>query len=417
MADEGWTGTVVSPHAPRAAGPAWIAIVAIAYVACGLLGMAVAVQQVSAVWAPSGLALAAVLLFGPRAAIGVALGSLLLNLGYGFEAGRPGASVTVATALAAGATLEALVGRALLLAGIAITGTVHHRGTFAHSSLSESLAFLQAFIGVIAVTTLVLCAVIEERASRTRALLRARDEAQVARAAAEEANRAKTMFLASASHELRTPLNHIIGYGEMLAEDAEADGRTEAARDIAKLLRSAKDLLTILSAILDMAQLEAGTLQMASEEFDAGPIVEDVKAACAPLAEMNKDTLSTRVAEGLGRLRGDRAKVRQALLHLVDNACKFTRGGSVSVEVAREESAGGAWAAFKVTDTGIGLSPQQMVGLFRPFVQGDGSTTREYGGLGLGLAVSRQFARKMGGEITVASAPGKGSTFTMRLPL
>lgn len=554
MGDDGWTSTVVTGPAQRSPSAAWIAGIALAYIACGWLGMAVAVQQVSAVWASSGLALAAVLLIGPRALIGVGLGSFLLNFSYGFDASRPLSCAAVAAALAAGATVEALVGwtlvhryarglrfldRAvdifrfvglagllapviaatvgtlalslaggasiggavatwwtwwigdvagilavtpfvlawsrdpgsavesrgwgevlgvavsvvavasvafvagfpvealaipclvwaafrfglrgassltLLLAVIAIAGTLHGRGTFAHLPRGIALLFLQAFVGVIAVASLVLCAVIEERASRTRALLRARDEAQTARAAAEEANRAKTMFLATASHELRTPLNHIIGYGEMLEEDARTEGRAAAAADLGKILRSAKDLLAVVSSILDMARLEAGTIEIEYREFEVGPVVEEVKAACAPLAEKNRNALSARVAEGGGRLKTDRAKVRQALLHLVDNACKFTRDGAVSVEARREESEGRAWTTFAVTDTGIGITPQQLVGLFRPFVQADGTATREYGGLGLSLAIARQFARKMGGDITVESTPGKGSTFRMRIP-
>jgi signal transduction histidine kinase len=242
------------------------------------------------------------------------------------------------------------------------------------------------------------------------------DEANRAQEAAEQANRSKGIFLANMSHELRTPLNAIIGYGEMLLEEAEDLGQPGFIPDLQKIHAAAKHLLALINDILDLSKIEAGKMDLYYETFDVPPMIQDVVATITPLVKKNANALKVHCADELGAMRADLTKVRQTLFNLLSNACKFTEHGTITLEVSRETGAGGGWVTFRVRDSGIGMTPEQMEKLFQEFSQADASTTRKYGGTGLGLAISRKFCRLMGGDITVESALGQGSTFTITLP-
>jgi len=232
----------------------------------------------------------------------------------------------------------------------------------------------------------------------------------------EVANRHKSEFLANMSHELRTPLNAIIGYSEMLREEAEDTSAAAFVPDLRKIHGAGRHLLELINAVLDLSKIEAGKMEVFLETFGVPEMVRDIAAVIEPLAEKNGNRLEVRCDEALGAMRADLTKVRQALFNLLSNACKFTDHGTVTLAVDREEADGTGWFRFAVRDTGIGLTPEQVGRLFQEFTQADAETGRKYGGTGLGLALSRRLCRMMGGDITVESAPGHGSTFTIRLP-
>ncbi len=231
------------------------------------------------------------------------------------------------------------------------------------------------------------------------------------------ATQAKSQFLANMSHELRTPLNAIIGYSEMLQEEAEEAGEQTLVPDLKKIHTAGKHLLNLINDILDLSKVEAGKMELYLETFDLTTLLDDVAATAELLVKKKNNQLKMICAEDLGAMRADITKVRQSLFNLLSNASKFTENGTVTLEAVREPSAGGDWIVFHVTDSGIGLTPEQMGRLFQAFSQADASTMRKYGGTGLGLAISRKFCQLMGGDLTVRSEPGKGSTFTIRIPV
>ena len=245
---------------------------------------------------------------------------------------------------------------------------------------------------------------------------RAEEELLKAKDAAEAANRAKSHFLANMSHELRTPLNAIIGYSEMLQEQAVDLDQHDTIPDLQKIRSAGKHLQSLIDDILDLSKIEAGKMELFFETFDAAAMVDGVVTTVQPLVEKSGNTLEVRCSPELGAIRSDMTKVRQILFNLLSNACKFTQNGAICLDVSRVSVEGRDWMHFRVTDTGIGMTAEQIDRLFQDFTQVDASTTRRYGGTGLGLAISRRFCEMMGGEISVESTLGRGSTFSFRLP-
>ena len=247
---------------------------------------------------------------------------------------------------------------------------------------------------------------------------RRRAEAEVARAkdAAETANRTKSLFLANMSHELRTPLNAILGFSEMLQEEAVERNMPDFDADLRKISASGRHLLGLINDILDLSKIEAGKMELRLEIFDIPALIAEVVLTIERQVAKNGNTLEIVCPPGIGVMRGDLGKVRQALLNLVSNAAKFTHDGAITVVAERQLMEGNDWIVFRVSDTGIGLSPDQVVRLFQPFTQADASTTRRFGGTGLGLALTRRFCQMMTGDVTVHSVAGEGSVFTIKLP-
>ena len=238
-------------------------------------------------------------------------------------------------------------------------------------------------------------------------------ELLTARREAEAANETKSRFLASTSHELRTPLNAIIGYSEMLQEQAAEDGREDYAADLGKIHSAGQHLLAVINDILDLSKIEAGKMELYLETVAVRPLVDDVATTVQPLIAKHRNRFELLAADDLGTIRADATRVRQVLLNLLSNASKFTADGVVALAVGRDDG----HLTFRVSDTGIGMTAEQMGRLFQAFAQAEASTASKYGGTGLGLAISRRLCQMMGGDIAVQSEPGKGSTFTVRLPL
>jgi len=247
---------------------------------------------------------------------------------------------------------------------------------------------------------------------------RRRAEGEVAKAkeAAETANRTKSLFLANMSHELRTPLNAILGFSEMLQEEAVDRNLQDFNTDLQKISTAGQHLLVLINDILDLSKIEAGKMELHLESFDIAALIADVASTIEMQVTKNGNSLEVTCAPEIGLMHGDLSKVRQGLFNLVSNAAKFTHGGRIEVLAERLNMDDREWIMFRVSDTGIGLSPEQIVRLFQPFTQADASTTRKFGGTGLGLALTRRVCQMMSGDVTVHSVPGKGSVFTIKLP-
>ncbi|MBK5258768.1 MAG: response regulator [Thermoanaerobaculia bacterium] len=247
---------------------------------------------------------------------------------------------------------------------------------------------------------------------------RRRAEGEVAKAkeAAETANRTKSLFLANMSHELRTPLNAIMGFSEMLLEEAVERNLEDFSADLQKISTAGRHLLGLINDILDLSKIEAGKMELHLESFDISSLIAEVASTIELQVEKNGNTLEINCASEIGSMRADLSKVRQGLFNLVSNATKFTHGGRVKIEAERQMMNGIDWIMFRITDTGIGLSAEQILRLFQSFTQADASTTRKFGGTGLGLALTRRFCQMMGGDVTVHSVLGEGSIFTIKLP-
>lgn len=237
-----------------------------------------------------------------------------------------------------------------------------------------------------------------------------------AKEAAESASRSKSQFLTNMTHELRTPLTTIIGYSELLRSEAQQTGYTEIIPDLERIRLAGAHLLALVSDILDLSKIEAGRMPLSAETFSVALFIDEVVTTIHPLVIRNANTLLTRVDENAGSMHTDPVKLRQVLLNLLSNACKFTERGTITLAVFSCMENTERWIQFQVADTGIGMTPEQREQLFEDFVQGDASTNRKYGGTGLGLALSRRLCRLMGGDIAVASQAGRGSTFTVALP-
>ncbi len=247
-------------------------------------------------------------------------------------------------------------------------------------------------------------------------LKRRQEELEDAMHQAESANRAKSAFLANMSHELRTPLNAIIGLTEMLVSNPARFGVDKAAEPLRRVLRAGKHLLELINQVLDLSKIEAGKLELNVESVNVARLVEEVVGTARPLAEQNGDRLAVDCAPDLPPIETDPLRLRQILLNLLSNACKFTKNGEVALRVVPAVADGRNWLDFAVIDSGIGMTTEQVEKLFQEFTQADQTTARKYGGTGLGLAITRRLCRMMGGEVSVTSEAGKGSAFVVRLP-
>jgi signal transduction histidine kinase len=259
----------------------------------------------------------------------------------------------------------------------------------------------------------------EEKERAEAAWLEAKNQKEIAEKAterAEEASRAKSRFIAIMSHELRTPLHAVIGYSDVMQEEAEEQGLTTFLPDLKRIQGAANRLLELINDVLDLSKIEAGKMDLSLETFPILPLIEEVAVTIQPLLGKNLNKLSKEYSPDVGSMHADPMRVRQILLNLLSNASKFTKEGSISLRVFCEKSEESDEIVFSVKDTGIGMTPDQVGKLFEAFTQADSSTTRKYGGTGLGLAISRNFCRMMGGEITLESFPGKGTEFFVRLP-
>jgi signal transduction histidine kinase len=225
----------------------------------------------------------------------------------------------------------------------------------------------------------------------------------------------KSQFVSSMSHELRTPLNAIIGLTDMLVKNAARFGTEKAQEPLQRVNRAGTHLLGLINQVLDLSKIEAGKLELNPQTVQLAPLINEVIGTAGQLAEQNKNRLVVDAQENPGALTVDPMRLRQILLNLLSNACKFTKQGEVTLRASRVSN-GRQWVELSVSDTGIGMTAEQQAKLFEEFTQADATTAQRFGGTGLGLAITRKLARMMGGDVTVASEPGKGSVFTVRLP-
>jgi signal transduction histidine kinase/CheY-like chemotaxis protein len=233
---------------------------------------------------------------------------------------------------------------------------------------------------------------------------------------AQEASRAKSAFLANMSHELRTPMNAIIGYCEMLIEEVKDAENQAYLPDLQKIHTAGRHLLSVINDILDLSKIEAGKVDLYVEEFDVPRVIDEIATTIQPLVDKNANRLIVDCPAVLPRMQSDLTKLRQALLNVLSNASKFAKQGEITLTVTTERQGEDDWLQFQISDTGIGMSPEQSEKVFDAFTQADNSTTRKYGGTGLGLTITKKFCQMLGGDISVTSEHGMGSTFLIRLP-
>jgi len=274
------------------------------------------------------------------------------------------------------------------------------------ADIANSVSALSADLGL----------ALQALAQRGESVERGVDALAHARHGAESANLAKSQFLANMSHELRTPLNAIIGYAEMLQEDAEDSGDNDTVQDLNRILTAAKHLLSLINEILDLSKIEAGRMEATPAPFDPIEMLDDLIDTMRPLAAANNNALELAGLQVAGAAHTDATKLRQCLLNLLSNACKFTKNGAVNVEFDRRRHNGVEQLFITVRDTGIGMSPEHLSRLFQPFVQADPTITAQYGGTGLGLTITRRLTQLLGGDVSVVSELGKGSAFTLHVP-
>ena len=252
---------------------------------------------------------------------------------------------------------------------------------------------------------------------RTAELAKSHEELGIARDAALQASRAKSDFLANMSHELRTPLNAIIGYGEMLQEEVRENEHDEYSSDLERIVGAGRLLLSLINDVLDLSKIEAGKMEVHIEAFDLTAFARNVESTITPLVHKNLNTMEVRCGPDLRSMHSDATKVRQVLFNLLSNASKFTRDGVIALEIERDEvTSGDDCIVFRVRDSGIGMTAEQLGRVFDAFSQAEETTARDYGGTGLGLAITQQFCEILGGSIRCESEPGIGSTFEVRLP-
>ena len=256
----------------------------------------------------------------------------------------------------------------------------------------------------------------EKVRERTEKLREALAELAERRDEALEANKTKSLFLANMSHELRTPLNAIIGYSEMLEEEAEDFGYEDIVPDLQKIRTAGTHLLSLINDILDLSKIEAGKIEFYLEDFIIEDVVDDVAMTVQPVVEKKNNRFLVSLEEDLGSMHADVTRIRQVMVNLLSNAAKFTEDGTITLMGNRFDKDGKDWIEFSVSDTGIGMTKEQISNIFSEFSQADVTTTRKYGGTGLGLPISRHFCQMMGGDILVTSTVGEGSTFTVQLP-